>query len=365
AQQIQQLVDEGASLKDIAVFYRTNTMSRVLEEEFIRNQIPYQIVRGVEFYNRKEIRDMLAYLKILVNPDDEIALIRIINTPARGIGKTTIDRVRAYAAHSNITFFEGLKQAERIDSLSKGFQAKLAAFINMLEQFKKDISGPVAPLAEQVFIESGLAESLRSAGEQNAIENVTELINAASQYDQQTEEPSLLDYIQQISLFSDVDRYDTSSERVALMTLHAAKGLEFENVFIVGLEEGLLPHERRNTDEDEDERKEEERRLFFVGITRAKVGLHISYTRYRRVRNRWQRMIPSPFLRELGMDLPEHEEENQHFSAGQIVRHKAFGLGMVEDFIDMDENSMVVVKFANGQTKSLMVKYADLLKVNI
>ena len=211
-------------------------MSRVLEEAFIQNKIPYQIIRGVEFYNRKEIRDLLAYLKILINPNDEIALLRIINTPTRGIGKTTIDRVRGYAIQNNITFFEALKQEESIDSLSKGSQAKLATFINMLEQFKKDIAGEVAPLAQRVFVESGLAGSLRSAGQEDAIENVNELINSAAQYDQQKETPTLLDYIQQISLFSDVDAYDTKSSRVALMTLHAAKGLEFENVFIVGLE---------------------------------------------------------------------------------------------------------------------------------
>ncbi|MFB0524686.1 MAG: ATP-dependent helicase, partial [Phycisphaerae bacterium] len=371
-QQVKELNIEGASLKEIAVFYRVNAMSRVLEEAFIQNKIPYQIVRGVEFYNRKEIRDLLAYLKTLVNPDDEIALLRIINTPPRGIGKTTIDRVRGYAIQNNISFFEALKQAKSIDSLSKGSQAKLATFINMLEQFKKDIAGEVAPLAERVFVESGLAESLRSAGEQNALENVNELINAAAQYDQQAENPTLLDYIQQISLFSDVDAYDTESSRVALMTLHAAKGLEFENVFIVGLEEGLLPHEKSNTDDEED--LEEERRLFFVGITRAKFGLHISCARYRTVRGQMLRTIPSQFLFELGINVAEPDNVisahtgincSMSFAVGELVRHNSFGLGRVEEFINMGENSVVVVKFENGQTKSLMVKYADLSKINI
>ncbi len=377
--QIKELTEENSSLNDIAVFYRVNAMSRVLEEAFIRNKIPYQIVRGVEFYNRKEIRDLLAYLKILVNPDDEIALLRIINTPPRGIGKTTIDRVRAYAAHNNITFFDGLKEAEHIDSLSKAAKAKLAAFVNMLEQFKKDIAGKVAPLAECVFVESGLEKSLMDAGDQGktAIENANELINAARIYDQQAEQPSLLDYLQQISLFSDVDAYDASNDRVALMTLHSAKGLEFENVFIVGLEEGLLPHERSNAGEDDDE-LEEERRLFFVGITRAKTGLYISCARYRTVRGQLLRTIPSQFLFELGLDFTERPQENiasscvtQYairnmqcdFAPGQRVRHKSFGLGTVKEFTDMGENSIVVVKFNSGQTKSLMVKYADLSKI--
>jgi DNA helicase-2/ATP-dependent DNA helicase PcrA len=379
ANRVRQLSDKDTSLKDIAVFYRVNAQSRLLEEAFIRNKIPYQIVRGVEFYSRKEIRDTLAYLKILVNPDNEIALLRIINTPARGIGKTTIDKILSFAGHNNITFFDALKKAEHIDSLTEATKTKIVAFINMLEGFKKDITGEVAPLVERIFIESGLEKSLREAGTdgQNAIDNVNELINAAAQYDQQAQDLSLLDYLQQISLFSDVDAYDVSKGCVAFMTLHCAKGLEFENVFIVGVEEGLLPHERSNTD-DEDE-LEEERRLFFVGITRAKSGLYISFAQYREIRGQRLRMIPSQFLFELGTDFTGLAQENNFssdipqyairntqydFVPGQLVRHKLFGLGAVREFIDMGENSVVVVKFNTGQTKSLMLKYADLTKVN-
>ncbi len=380
ARQVKELTESGAALKDIAVFYRVNAQSRVLEEAFIRNKIPYQIVRGVEFYSRKEIRDILAYLKILVNPNDKIALLRIINTPARGIGKTTIDKVRNYADGNNITFFEALKKAKHIVSLTEAAKTKIAAFVNMLDEFKKDITGKVAPFIERVFIESSLEKSLREAGPegQNALANANELINAAAQYDQQAEEPSLLDYLQQIALFSDVDAYDTATDRVAFMTLHCAKGLEFENVFIIGVEEGLLPHERSNAG-DEDE-LEEERRLFFVGITRAKSGLYISFAQYRKIRGQQLRTIPSQFLFELGLDFADSAQENnisssdvpqyairdtQHdFVAGQMVRHKFFGLGTVKEFIDMGEDSVVVVKFNTGQTKTLMLKYADLAKVN-
>ena len=380
AQQIKELTDKGASLNSMAVFYRVNAMSRVLEEAFIRNKIPYEVVRGVEFYRRKEIRDLLAYLKILVNPNDEIALLRIINTPARGIGKTTTNRVHDYAVRNNIGFFEALKKSDRIESLPKAAKAKLAVFVNMIEQFKKDIDGPVGPLAERVLAESGLSEFLRAAGPQgqNALENANELINTAAAYDKQAEEPSLIDYLQQISLFSDVDAYDATSDRVALMTLHAAKGLEFDNVFIVGLEQGILPHERSSTGEDDE--LEEERRLFFVGITRAKKRLSISYSQYRTMRGQLLRTIPSQFLFELGVDIGEQQEENEsreehddidvdqttvHFEPGQLVRHKSFGLGRIKDFIDMGENSIVTVKFNTGQTKSLIVKYAGLLKVDI
>ncbi|MHC4104717.1 MAG: ATP-dependent helicase, partial [Planctomycetota bacterium] len=376
-QQIKERTKEGSCLKDTAVFYRVNAMSRVLEEAFIQNKILYQVVRGVEFYRRKEIRDLLAYLKVLVNPDDEIALLRIINTPARGIGKVTTDRVRTYAAHNRINLFDAMKKSEHIESLSKGVKAKLAVFVNMLEQFKKDIDGPIATLAERVLNESGLAESFLAAGPegQSALENANELINAAASYDKQTEQPSLIDYLQQISLFSDTDAYDTSNDRVALMTLHAAKGLEFENVFIIGVEEGILPHERSNAREDQDE-LEEERRLFFVGITRAKTVLHISYARYRTVRGQMLRTIPSQFIFELGREISEQAQEDESFDddehisqtmplfkTTQLVRHESFGLGRVKEFIEMGENSVVVVQFNSGQIKSLMVKYANLLKI--
>jgi len=382
ARQINELAGKGTALNDMAVFYRVNAQSRALEEALVRNKIPYQIVRGVEFYRRKEIRDLLAYLKLLVNPSDEIALMRIINTPARGIGKVTTDRVAAYASQHKISFFEALKKSGDIELLSKAAKAKLAVFVNMLELFKKDVAGEVSPLADRVFNESGLAESLAAGGPEglNALENVNELINSAAEYDKQAEEPSLLDYLQQISLFSDTDAYDAASDRVALMTLHAAKGLEFEHVFIAGVEDGLLPHERSNTHED-DEQLEEERRLFFVGITRAKTGLYISYARYRTVRGQFLRTIPSQFLFELGTNFTEqarHEDLDvddpvdydtsqimPRFKKGQLVRHEKFGLGRIKQFTDMGENSIVVIKFNSGQLKTLMVKYANLSVIDI
>ncbi|MFC1781174.1 ATP-dependent helicase [Planctomycetota bacterium] len=375
SRKIKELMSAGISLRDMAVFYRVNAMSRVLEEAFIYNKVPYQIVRGVEFYRRREIKDILAYMKILANPDDEIALLRIINTPARGIGKVTTDRVKAYAHLHGISFYNALKKVEAIESLSKAAKAKLAVFTSMIQQFTEDINGPVANLAERIFSESGLSGSLRASGPDGLddIENVNELINSAAQYDQKAEEPSLLDYLQQISLFSDADAYDASNECVALMTLHAAKGLEFEHVFIIGVEEGLLPHERTNTIEDE---MEEERRLLFVGITRARSGLNLSYSRYRTIRGQMLRSIPSRFLFELGLDSIETNDESSENTnsdkdysvpellPGQLVRHKTFGLGRVKKFVDMGADSIVVVKFNTGQMKSLMLQYANLSKIN-
>jgi len=243
----------------------------------------------------------------------------------------------------------------------------------MIEQFKLDIDGNVAPLAERIFIESGLERYLRTdqIKDQSAVENINELIAGAHEYDSQAENPSVLDYLQQIALFSDVDAYDEYSDRVALMTLHAAKGLEFEDVFIVGLEDGLLPHEKSS---DDKEQLEEERRLFFVGLTRAKSGLHLSYVRYRNFRGQLVRTIPSQFLFELGIDFEDADNDYSGddgdvnkdipiFRPGQLVRHKSFGLGTIKDYIDMGENSVVVVRFNNGRTKTLMVKYAPLYKL--
>ncbi len=378
---IAKLTKQGAGLNDIAVFYRVNAMSRALEEAFIECKIPYQIVRGVEFYNRKEIRDLIAYLKVLVNPRDEKALLRIINTPARGIGKTTIQRVAAYAGVKNVSFYNVLCRAEKVESLGRAAKTKLANFAKMMEEFKKDenpdgIGINVAELMERVYQGSGMAAELRAGTSEQgtAADNVNELINSAARYDKISEDGSLLDYLQQISLFSDSDAYDASRGSVALMSLHAAKGLEFENVFIIGLEEGILPHARSS---DNDEELEEERRLFFVGITRAKAGLYISYAKHRLLRGQLTRTIPSQFLYEIDADSvlsePEqtsyYQEDSQvsdtqvDFTPGQLVKHESFGFGRVKEFVDMGENSVVVVKFDTGQTKTLMLKYAGISKV--
>ena len=378
AARIEQLTNEGISPKDIAVFYRINAASRPLEEAFIKQNIPYQIVRGVEFYNRKEIRDVLAYLKALVNPADEVALLRIINTPARGIGKTSVDRARGYASSSGMQLYDALKKVKAIDTLKTAAKTKIAAFIDMLEEVKKDMQGPVAPLVEKVFAVSGLEAALKQIGDKDAIDNVNALIDAAAIFDKNTEEPSLLDYLQQIALFSDADSYDNTQDRVALMTLHTAKGLEFDNVFIVGLEEGLLPHERSAEDEEE---LEEERRLLFVGITRAKQRLHISYARYRTYRGQLMRTIPSQFLFELGIKPEDNSDEadddedakyyledsqvTAEFYPNQLVRHSKFGLGRIIQFTDLGENSTVTVRFNSGKTKTLMLKYASLETVDM
>ena len=399
AENIRRLVDNGVSLSKIAIFYRVNAQSRAIEEAFIRSKIPYQIVRGVEFYNRKEIRDVLAYLKVIVNPADKVALLRIINTPVRGIGKTTIDKVQDFASRCNISLYEAIRTVSQISSIPQPTAVKLTTFLNMIEGFRKDDTGSVAEMVERVFTDSGLEKSLIAEGAdgKDAAANVEELISAAAVYDKQTENPALVDYLQQIALFSDSDAYNASVERVALMTLHSAKGLEFDNVFIVGVEEGLLPHERSADNGDE---TEEERRLFFVGITRAKVNLFIAFARYRQIRGQTLRTIPSQFLYELGISFSESAEQNDTnyfksttnhrqsqisnhqsdmerseeptfeirnpkspFNPGDKVVHKKFGIGTVKDFADMGDNSVITIAFSNGQTKSLMTKFAKLMKL--
>ena len=258
-------------------------------------------------------------------------------------------------------------------------------FVDMIERFKTDINGPVAELMQRVFDESKLRNSLETVAAEeahskaSAVENVEELINSAFKYDTVTDEPNLADYLLQIALVSDTDAYDPQSGRASLMTMHAAKGLEFDNVFISGLEQGLLPHERSV---DDDKGLEEERRLFFVGITRARKTLNISLARYRTVHGQTMRTIPSQFLFEadiIAEDIRQEQEQlyeddfsqafdysansTAAFSKGQAVIHAKFGSGRVKEFHDLGENSIVVVSFNTGQTKPLMLKYANLTKV--
>jgi len=375
---IAERISAGTDANEIAVFYRVNSMSRVIEEAFVERQIPYQVVRGIEFYARKEIRDMLSYLKLMVNPDDDVAFARAVATHSRGIGKTTLERITNRARRMMTSSYAAAAKVDQIDSIGKAAQGRVRAFVNMIEDFRKDMTGRVAPLMERVFKETGLADALRSGGEkeQSACENVGELINSAAAYDAQAEEPSLVDYLQTIALYSDTDAYDPQSGKVSLMTLHAAKGLEFDDVFIVGLEDGLLPHERSMQFADD---IEEERRLFFVGITRARKRLHISYARHRTVHGQLLRTTPSVFLFEIGYrpgedggDLldftdediccDDEDSQNGRFRINELVEHGKFGLGRVKEYLDLGEDSIVVVRFNSGVTKSLMIKYARLTR---
>lgn len=384
AEQIKTLIDEGKDPAEIAVFYRVNSMSRALEEAFVNEQIPYQVVRGVEFYSRKEIRDILSYLKIIANPQDDVALLRAVGTHPRGIGKTTIERAAIYAEKNMISLFEAFQRASSIESIAKGTSAKLAAFAFMITKFSEEASGSVAFLMQSVFEETGLETVMKSAGEKQitAMENINELMNSAAKYDSDAESPSLTDYLQSIALYSDTDAYEADTGRVSLMTLHAAKGLEFDNAFIVGVEDGLLPHERSLYGAPAE--LEEERRLFFVGITRARKELKITFARHRTTRGQFARTTPSQFLYETGLSFDEYKD-SAPFESGSVnvdsffasskprsaaafvvneaVSHKKFGIGRVKEFHDLGPNSIVVVRFTSGAVKSLMLAYANLTKI--
>jgi len=399
ADDIQTLIDAGVDPREIAVFYRVNAMSRSVEESFIRRRIPYQVVRGVEFYARKEIKDLLAYLRLIVNPEDDVAFDRAVASHSRGIGKTSLDRLAAFAARHGLSLLEAARRAGEVETINRPTQGRLREFTAMIDRFGREAAEmEAAPLMDIVFAESGMVEALKAAGPEGetAIENVNELINSAAEYDRQTENPSLTDYLQSIALYSDTDAYDPDSGKVSLMTLHAAKGLEFDHVFILGLEEGLLPHERSLDGSIKE--MEEERRLFFVGITRARSELTISYAQHRVLRGQFLRTVPSPFLYEIGYagepaaphderdwmqpdDEPEavSDYKTRHvsdygpaaasakpgaaFRANDLVEHPKFGRGRVKEFLDLGEKSIVVVKFNSGNTKTLMVKFAHLKKI--
>ncbi|MBL7214738.1 MAG: UvrD-helicase domain-containing protein [Phycisphaerae bacterium] len=377
AEQAEALIDEGKDSNQIAVFYRVNSMSRAIEEAFVQHQLPYQVVRGVEFYARKEIRDLLSYLKVMVNSQDDVAFLRAIGTHPRGIGKTSLERLEQFARIHGLSLLEAALRAEQVETVNRPTRGRIVEFAKMVQQFRDDMEGDVSPLMERVFDASGLAKVL--GADADAMDNISELFNSAAEYDQRSEEPNLMDYLQMIALYSDSDAYNAEAGRVSLMTLHAAKGLEFDHVFIIGLEDGLLPHERSSIGADD---LEEERRLFFVGMTRARQTLKIGYARHRVIRGQFIRSTPSQFLYEIGFEgesdafdsgwgepndfdnfassLVSKKKPGQLYAVNELVEHSKFGLGRVKEYLDLGEDSIVVIRFNSGKTKSLMVKYAKL-----
>ena len=297
----------GRPYSDFAIFYRVNALSRGLEEALRARGIPYQIARGVEFYNRKEIKDTLAYLRVIVNPADELALRRILNTPPRGIGPKTIQRLLEVAGRTERPLLEILRRIREFPELQPA-TGKIESFLNLLDRIKAAAAGSITRAVGAVLELSGLEAALeeeREEGGEDRLANVQELVTAARRYEEEAEEPTLEEFLQRVALVSDQDAVDETAGAVMLMTLHAAKGLEFPVVFLVGLEQGLLPHEnalREGLD------IEEERRLCFVGLTRAREHLFVSYARERLVRGVRLPRAPSQFLGELGGDAVISED---------------------------------------------------------
>ena len=319
--------------KDCAILYRTNAQSRLFEERFITANIPYKIFGGVNFYARKEVKDLLAYLKTIDNGQDDLAVRRIINIPKRGIGAASINKVALYAQEQEISFYDALCVAEQVPGLGKA-AAKIRLFVLFIQSMKaKAKLLSVADLLQEVIETTGYVRELEAEGTDEAearIENIDELISKAVDYAEGEEAPTLNGFLENVALVADIDSFDENSDYVVLMTLHSAKGLEFPNVYLAGLEDGLFPSYMSITSDNSQAEIEEERRLAYVGITRAKKNLTITSARVRMVRGQTQYGKVSRFVREIPPELlsreiyePKPKEESIEQSAFQKAR-KAF-----------------------------------------
>ncbi|RII28922.1 MAG: ATP-dependent DNA helicase PcrA [Geobacter sp.] len=325
--EIERYVRQGGDLRGVAVFYRTNAQSRVVEDAMVADGIPYHMVGGMRFYERLEIKDILAYMKVLVNPADEIALKRIINTPARGIGAATVDKISEMAVRKGLIFFDALQEAATGGLLASGPRGKIAGFVALLERFQGLVATlSLADLATRIIQDTGYATKLqaeRSDEAEDRLANLQELASALAEFERTSEEKSLPAFLEQVALISDLERGEKGQESATLMTLHSAKGLEFPLVFIIGMEERLFPHVRAL---DDPEQMEEERRLCYVGMTRARERLFLSNARRRRIFGQEQYNSPSRFLDDIPRELLELEQEYQPAFAGLGTRTQTAGL---------------------------------------
>jgi DNA helicase-2/ATP-dependent DNA helicase PcrA len=393
--------------REIAVFYRINAQSRAIEDEFVKHQIPYTIVGGLKFYERKEIKDVLAYLRLIANPRDALSLKRIINVPPRGIGEKTIEKLEAFSREKGLPLYQGMKQALEEGWLPSNGKSKIEEFLRLIEKFQeeaKDLS--LSQLTLAILDKSEYLRRLKEEGTDEAfsrMENIDELINVMMELERGGEEVSLETFLDKVSLVTDVDLYEDKGNRVSLMTLHCAKGLEFPVVFVLGMEEGLIPHYRRG---EEIEDLEEERRLFYVGMTRAKERLFLSRAEKRYTFGVGRANLSSRFLDEIPMELIHvevKEEEpcdrerptpwmptnwddyiqkservsDESFSIphegtvlspegffplrmGMRVRHPKFGEGRVKSVEGMNEDQKATIVFQSVGSKRLKVRYANL-----
>jgi DNA helicase-2/ATP-dependent DNA helicase PcrA len=401
--EVERLVDEGVSRAEIAVFYRTNAQSRVLEDMLVRAQIGYQVIGGTKFYERAEIKDAISYLTFLVNPADGGAFTRIANSPKRGIGQTSLSRVLAHAETLGISPWEAAERPDQVPSLGTAAQKALGRFMSTMARLRERIEGeaPVGAVLEELLQETGYLDALRAERTieaQGRIENLEELVQVGREYDataSQSETPrSVGEFLQQIALLSDADARRDDEGLVTLMTLHNAKGLEFPIVFIIGCEDGVFPHSRALDEGD----VEEERRLAYVGITRAMREIYITYARRRNAFGANATGLRSRFVDEIPAELTDQPDRNaiglgrpagsgrvaswataaaasaeavrppggggdlagQVFRLGEDVIHAAFGEGVVTG---VEPGGIVVVRFAgDGSERKLMADYAPIRK---
>ncbi|OGL43730.1 MAG: hypothetical protein A2W05_04895 [Candidatus Schekmanbacteria bacterium RBG_16_38_10] len=396
--------NEKRRLNDFAIFYRTNAQSRVIEDMLRRENMPYDIFGGVRFYDRKEIKDLLAYMRVVLNPDDDLSFERIVNIPNRGIGEATLSKIKKIAERDSISLYKASEVFLKEGKLSLKTETSLSEFLKLICGFinlQQRIS--VSELTEKILEETRYAEEVIGKNKEERegrIENLREFISAVEEFEKSPEETSLKAFLEQISLITAVDKYDENLERVTLMTLHNAKGLEFQVVFMCGMEEGLFPHFLSSNESLE---VEEERRLCYVGMTRAKERLFLTNTYRRKIYGAERMNLSSRFLREISDEFievdrgwPEEQnsfdmkmEENSHrvwrpdatrgsdrspdlsFSdksdsflrAGSKVLHPFFGKGTVLETKGTGENQKITVSFINVGVKKLSLKHANLEKI--
>ena len=401
---------EEAEYKDHAILYRTNAQSRLFEEKLIYANIPYKIIGGVNFYARKEIKDLLAYLKTVDNGRDEVAVRRIINVPKRGIGATTLSRVGEYAMANDMGFYEALLNAEQIPGIGRG-ASKVLPFTVLIQTLRaKQEHAKVSELLETILEETGYRRELILEGTDESearLENIDELMSKVKDYDENAENPSLSGFLEEVALVADIDNLEEESNHVVLMTLHSAKGLEFPYVYMVGMEEGLFPSYMSIVADNPQEEIEEERRLCYVGITRAKKELTMTAARQRMLRGEVQYNMISRFVKEIPDEYLENKTEspgqrakeakeqriNQRrqamlearkslrtkpiqskmvaatkashldYSVGDRVKHIRFGEGTVLEIIEGAKDYEVRVNFDVAGVKKLFASFAKLQKV--
>lgn len=399
--EIEDLSKEGYDYKNMAILYRTNAQSRVFEESFMIKNIPYRIVGGTNFYQRKEVKDILSYLKVVDNGLDDLAVRRIINVPRRGIGAATIEKINVYAVEHNVSFLDACFSSDSIDTLGNA-KKKINGFADLIREFRRKMQeGSLEELFKYITDETGYIANLKAEETEEAegrIENINELLNKVVTYEQEAEEASLSELLEEIALVADIDNLEDSDNRVVLMTLHSAKGLEFPYVFICGMEDGIFPSYMTVMSEDNDD-MEEERRLCYVGITRAKKKLYLSAAKRRMMQGRTQFNKVSRFIDEIpeqllqldtGVNFKEKRPDKALFSSnrsnrfrkpyqaksftstkmdtlpydvGDMVKHIKFGKGKVLEIVSGGRDYEVTVDFEKTGVKKMFASFAKLKKV--
>ena len=365
--------ESNYSLNDFVILYRTNAQSRIIEDKLRRAGVPYHIIGGVKFYERKEIKDILAYLKVISNPSDSVSLLRVLNFPARGIGKTSVDKIISLSKDKQITIFDMLNLIDEVQ-IGESQKKTIKSFINKINRFVELISNyNIINMINDVIEEFKIKEHYQKQNTSDSNErwqNIEELINGMIDYDSEKEDANLTTFLEEVSLLTDIDKWNDKNEQVTLMTIHSSKGLEFPIVFIAGLEEGLFPISQYL---EQNEELEEERRLFYVGATRAMNKLYLSYSKMRRrFGAEVTQMTVSRFINELPENNIEYLQTNNDFltnkavkkditfKRGQIVEHSLFGKGKILDVEGIGGESKISIVFHGNIKKKLIAKYANL-----